>query len=278
MFDIRTLTLPFRKAYRARSARQLLWHWDSVRAIWGFPRFASTVTGSPLREVREYCKEAAGLSRDCARDWPTDFQYSGERYNRYNLEALYVLTRCIRPRNFVETGVWRGLSSRYILVALRRNGMGRLHSIDLPTFGAGGRHNSDGILDYSTVNDPVEVGDRVPLELRGNWDLRLGDAKVLLPFLLTELGKIDVFLHDSEHSYDHMTFEYRTAWDHLSDGGWLLSDDVEWSPHAQRAWSEFVQSHGGAAYRYFSPRGNHGILPKGKNMPARGSAGVMISS
>ena len=52
-----------------------------------------------------------------------------------------------------------------------------------------------------------------------------------LPKLLKELGTIDVFLHDSLHTYEHMMFEYTQAWRHLRVSGILMSDDVNegWS-------------------------------------------------
>jgi hypothetical protein len=49
------------------------------------------------------------------------------------------------------------------------------------------------------------------------------------------LGSIDIFIHDSEHSYENMMFEYMTAWDHLKEGGILLSDDT----NLNKAFSDF---------------------------------------
>ena len=45
---------------------------------------------------------------------------------------LYVLVRHLRPEHIIETGVSSGFSSAHFLLALRRNGRGQLHSIDLP--------------------------------------------------------------------------------------------------------------------------------------------------
>src|SRR5262249_49777852 len=46
--------------------------------------------------------------------------------------AVWCLTRHLRPRHVVETGVLHGVTSRFILEALERNGIGYLWSIDLP--------------------------------------------------------------------------------------------------------------------------------------------------
>ena len=44
--------------------------------------------------------------------------------------------------------------------------------------------------------------------------------------LLKKLGRIDIFFHDSLHTYKHMLFEYNTCWDYLKDNGILISDDI----------------------------------------------------
>ena len=53
---------------------------------------------------------------------------------------------------------------------------------------------------------------------------------------------MDAFFHDSLHTFDHMTFEYRTAWPFLRPGGVLLSHDVHWN----RAFPRFASSVGAA--------------------------------
>jgi len=40
-------------------------------------------------------------------------------------------------------------------------------------------------------------------------------------------GSIDMFLHDSSHSYRHMLWEFRQFWPRLRDGGLLVSHDVQ---------------------------------------------------
>ena len=49
---------------------------------------------------------------------------------------------------------------------------------------------------------------------------------------------IDIFFHDSLHTFEHMYFEYKTAWPHLSEAGILLSDDIYWSSAFHRFASE----------------------------------------
>lgn len=146
--------------------------------------------------------------------------------------VYYVMTRLLKPDIIVETGVNTGNSSAFILCAMEHNQHGKLYSIDLPNIDVeltpGGRRQKDG------VPEDKKTGYMVPDNLRSRWELLLGDAKDLLPELLPKLPKMDIFIHDSLHSYDHMLFEYRTAWPYLSPNGVLLSDDIDYNdafPH-----------------------------------------------
>ena len=56
-----------------------------------------------------------------------------------------------------------------------------------------------------------EAGWMIPDELRPRWQLVLGRSQEELPPLLDRLGAIDLFVHDSEHSYECMHFEFQTA-------------------------------------------------------------------
>ena len=47
-------------------------------------------------------------------------------------------------------------------------------------------------------------------------------------------------MHDSEHSYECMSFEFRTAWPALHVGGVLVADDV----NVNSAWAEFTRDIG----------------------------------
>ena len=65
-----------------------------------------------------------------------------------------------------------------------------------------------------------------PRRLRRHWHLCIGDSKRLLPSLLEQLREVDLFHHDSLHTYDHMMWEYETAFPWLSPTGVLSSHDV----------------------------------------------------
>lgn len=151
---------------------------------------------------------------------------------------LYYFVRLLRPRIVVETGVFDGLSSAFLLKGLRDNGHGRLCSIDLPARRA--VPASTDKMPFDTLPPGGEPGWVVPDALRPLWEIRLGDSRDLLAAWLAEIGNIDLFFHDSLHTEDHMAWEFETVWPSLSPGGLLLSDDVFWS----RAFGRFAQRAG----------------------------------
>jgi|SaaInlStandDraft_6_1057023.scaffolds.fasta_scaffold34497_2 predicted O-methyltransferase YrrM len=143
-------------------------------------------------------------------------QDKANAYERMSLERLQILYSCIRalsPNIMVETGVAGGSTSYFILSAMKKNGKGKLFSID--------------------VDNPIwhdhkeyEVGWLVPDELRKNWILKIGDSKTELKPLLESLESVDIFFHDSDHSYSHMLFEFETIFSFLNSDKIILSDDI----------------------------------------------------
>lgn len=149
---------------------------------------------------------------------------------------LYLIARTLRPETVVETGVWRGPSSRALLAALHDNGSGHLWSIDLPTVGSG-RTNADGRWDGTHVGEVSETGRVVPAYLRDRWTLVLGPSAEHLPRLANDL-RIDLFVHDSDHTAENMWREYQAVWPAIRPGGVLYSDDIEWN----RSFEKFALS------------------------------------
>jgi len=133
------------------------------------------------------------------KDWRMELEHAA---------VLYTLVRLTKPRTVVETGIADGFSSRVILTAIGANGSGRLVSVDVRS-GTGGL---------------------VPPELRSSWRpvvVRADRSLADIAELLRSEGPIDLFLHDSRHTYGHMLGEYRAAWPVLRPGGLLASDDAD---------------------------------------------------
>lgn len=138
--------------------------------------------------------------------------------------CCYAVVRTLRPDTVVETGVARGVTSAFILSALAANGRGYLHSIDLPPHEVGG---GDGI------------GALVPDTLRERWRIHRGMTHRVLPALLATLGRVDVFVHDSLHTYRNMRMEFGAVWPRLGPRGAIVADDVE----GNRAFLELQAMH-----------------------------------
>lgn len=124
---------------------------------------------------------------------------------------LYILCKIIKPEKVVETGVAYGLSSMYILQALSENKRGKLYSIDSV---------------FSPWQSKEMIGSAIPSRLHENWNLVFGSSSDNLKKTLSSLGSLDLFFHDSLHTYKNMQFEFETAWPFVNIGGFLVSDDV----------------------------------------------------
>ena len=160
--------------------------------------------------------------------------------------ALYVLCRALKPGVFVETGVASGMSSSYILRALDRNDYGKLFSIDVPWYTV--KHNWSGHGNDDELQErPIEKnsGWLIPDSLRDRWELHLGRTSEQLPPLLKSIGPVDVFFHDSEHSYENMSWEFKTIWPSLKIGGMLVAHNVD----KNNAFPDFEAAVGGKSFR-----------------------------
>jgi len=128
------------------------------------------------------------------------------------VRAVWCLTRHLRPKNVVETGVARGVTSRFVLEALDRNRTGRLSSIDLPP-----------IERFLQSQIGMAVGGR----FADRWSYMKGSSRLLLPKLLSRLGEIDLFIHDSMHSEHNVRFEMDRALVYVRRGGAIVVDDID---------------------------------------------------
>jgi predicted O-methyltransferase YrrM len=121
----------------------------------------------------------------------------------------YALTRALKPRLIVETGVHFGLGALAFTSALMRNSAeghpGRYIGLEiLPQFG------------WLLAGPYAEFG-----------EVRHGKS---LDLLVGIDGGVDLFVHDSDHSIDHEMSELRLIEPRLSSTGVLLSDNSHTSP------------------------------------------------
>lgn len=163
----------------------------------------------------------------------------------HELNFIHALVLLSQPEVIIETGVASGGSSASLLSGLGKNHKGKLVSIDLPCVKKNGEivcmSNAYQFQPHetSTVPNFDAVGWLVAAHCKDRWSLRLGDSLELLPQILEALGKVDLFLHDSLHTYSHMKSEFEIVWPYLSSGGLLLADDIFAFEHS--AFSDFAR-------------------------------------
>ncbi|MHB8565684.1 MAG: class I SAM-dependent methyltransferase [Nitrososphaerales archaeon] len=136
----------------------------------------------------------------------------------------YALCRYFRPEVVVETGVFHGVSSAFILQALNDNNLGHLYSIDLPNVSY---PLSKGEIVTEFLPNDKKTGYVIPLAIRDRWTIILGDAKQELPKILNSLPYVDIFVHDSEFTFSHEYMEYELACKKLRTGGMLVGNGVD---------------------------------------------------
>ena len=194
--------------------------------------FVSAVSGADVGQVRGWMQELEDDS-DLFRHL-TDRLSSGPRRGISPQEphwarrlGWYALVRATQPDHVVETGTHLGLGSCAIAAALLQNGHGRLTTIDV---------------------DP-EAG----YLIGGRWanviERRTGSSIDLL----AELKDVDIFLHDSLHTYAYESRELAAVERSLSEDAVVLSDNA----HDSAALSDWAER-AGRHYLFFSEQpGNH---------------------
>lgn len=72
-----------------------------------------------------------------------------------------------------------------------------------------------------------QIGAAVGNRYHDRWSYVRGSSRRRLPDLLSRLGRIDLFVHDSRHSEYNVRFELDRAWASLRPGGALIVDDID---------------------------------------------------
>ena len=178
---------------------------------------ASVLDEPALEEIEEHTRR---LLKDIRGRDPFSLRWAADSLLA---RCCYLACRLLEPAVVVETGVAYGVSAAFILRALEENGRGVLHSVDLPPL----RKEADKFW-----------GIAVPEALRGGWKLHRGSSRRVLPELLGGLGTVDLFVHDSLHTYRNMRREFQAIWPRLRTGGVIVADDVE----RNRAFGELLDS------------------------------------
>jgi hypothetical protein len=149
----------------------------------------------------------------------------------------YAVVRATKPRLAVETGVHDGLGSAVILRALARNA----------------DEGSEGVLLSFDIRS--DVAWLVPSWLRSRYELRISDARATLGEAVAE-RRVDFFVHDSDHRYEHETGEFEAVLPLASPGAVLISDNA----HAGTAFRDFCARRG-FAFSFWREVPDHPFYP-----------------
>lgn len=239
---------------RARECRNpLLWmsalNYDRQRY-----RLLSAAARRPVSVIADYLREIEDDSdfitevRDRLARWTAyepravDFMMSGRSGSVFfNEVTLYAMVRAAHPEIVIETGGTPGKSTAFILRAMEHNGAGHLYTIDLPPQTVDQQTLKQHKTWHQAMPKGATSGWVVPERLRQRHTLLSGKSSVHLPPLLAKLDSVDMFFHDSDHSYENMMWEFETAWPKVGvNGGLLISDDIL----ANRSFDDFCQKAG----------------------------------
>ncbi len=164
--------------------------------------FSLSVVKSYLRESKEVVDYERMKIKD-GRYW---------QISKDEVRSIYTIIRARRPDIVIETGMGPGVSTTAILWAMKRKG--RLISIDpgIP-YGRGDR----------------EIGFIIPSDLKSNLDYVKGVSSIKLEGVLNSMQRLDVFFHDSDHSYENVKFELNSVWPKIRNNPLILVDNYDWS-------------------------------------------------
>jgi len=145
---------------------------------------------------------------------------------------IYVLLRHFKPETCLETGVYYGGNTVFMLAALHRNCHGRLISIDLPDSTIRQEAGKVSHARHPLVGDSefyaptMSPGFIVPDYLKAHWEFVEGDSLVEIP---KQTALFDFYMHDSDHSMDFLSAEIAAVLPRLTPSAILVIDDIDWS-------------------------------------------------
>ena len=138
--------------------------------------------------------------------YPTDYSINSD-----SRKFLYYLCRILKPKNVIETGVAYGISTSFILQALEDNKFGKLYSIDSI---------------FRPWQTEEMIGSIIPKKLKSKWELIIGKSTEKLESISNEVNDLDIFIHDSSHTYENMMFEFNMIIKKIKKNGIIISDDI----------------------------------------------------
>lgn len=178
---------------------------------------------------------------------PATFDYQEGLRRRLYQHYLHALVFHLGTENYfaIETGMAGGVSTIHLLEALSWFDDAILFTLD---------------ASYSKQADmeqQIAWWDILAFETDGLWQPCPEHGQAALSDLKRWPGKLNFFLHDSDHEYENQSFEIDWAWKQLTPGGLLVVDDFVWA--GGHAWAE----HTARVQRPWYIIGSAAIMQKG---------------
>lgn len=195
-------------------------------------RFDERNSKNAMIEAKKWCEEVSIDIHDYLNSLPKEIIDDANKFNKVlkerekqvqpsvpfkmgaggNCTLIYCLTRHVKAKTVVETGVSMGYSSFAFLQALKENGGGHLYSSDLPYFD---HPDSDKF-----------VGCMIPDDYKKEWKLYSNGDKSNFPKMAKEINTIDVFNYDSAKSYASREYAWNFFKSSLKKGSVVMFDDI----------------------------------------------------
>jgi predicted O-methyltransferase YrrM len=149
------------------------------------------------------------------------------QYDWFAGQVLYALVRAVQPRTIIEFSTSSGYSTTFTALALRRNGRGRLHTVDIDARAQAAAAN------WLSSNEVV-----------GYVEMHTGDCRAVVPGLLHD--DVDIVFIDTLHSFEIAEWYFESVIPRLRPDALVHIHDVM-PPEAR------VRIHGGPPYRRETP-------------------------
>ena len=199
------------KERRAMQEAQSVLEWCARHAE-SYEDYACGLDAGLWAETQEVCAKLEKAAQEKLDNLGLDLGGGG------HYPLLYFITRFLKARNVIETGVAAGWSSYALLLALEKNAEGgNLYSSDFP---------------YFRYKDPEKyVGYVVEERLKAGWHLFIDGDRNNIPQILAQTGPVDLFHYDSDKSIEGRRYALDAVKPKLSEHAIVIFDDIQDNDH-----------------------------------------------
>ena len=200
-----SLPIPVNKSVSsvgAAAQKNIKQHLPKLAKAWEFPLNRLQAFYDELQESQAFLADLNRAIQDIPEFAGVQFRHVSEL--RLYRCLLYLLTRALRPKVFVETGVLNGFSSAFILLAMEHNAAGTLSPRSIY------RRRTNASVPKARGRC-LRAKDQAGLSLTAYAPaiVSLGDAPPDCRRYCTVWAQLMCSDTDSDHSYEHMILEYR---------------------------------------------------------------------